>query len=130
MIDSEDVAVLSEAIDDSLSSGLFGDWNHDGVVNCLDRGGLSYFGYTLGQSGYTIELDYDLDGDTDSTDMAHFNACVPTADYDQDSGVTIDDFLAYLEDFENGLASTDMNCDSGITIDDLLIFLDEYERGC
>lgn len=130
VIDSEDVSVLSLAIDDSLGSGLFGDWNHDGMVNCLDRPGLSYFGYSLGQSGYIIELDFDLDGDTDHTDMSHFDACVPTADYDRDSGVTIDDFLSYLEDFENGLTSTDMNCDSGVTVDDLLIYLDEYERGC
>lgn len=62
--------------------------------------------------------------------MAHFNTCVPTADYDHDSGVTIDDLIAYLEDFENGDPATDMNCDQGITIDDLLIYLDEFERGC
>lgn len=54
-----------------------------------------------------------------------------------DGGVTIDDLLSYLEDFQAGDPFADVDDgtgtgtpDGGVTVDDLLYFLDHFERGC
>lgn len=52
------------------------------------------------------------------------------ADSNFDGGITIDDLLAYLEWFEQGITAADLNHDQGVTIDDLLFFLDHFAAGC
>ena len=54
-----------------------------------------------------------------------------------DGGVTIDDLLYYLQQFEAGHASADVDDgsgtgtpDGGVTIDDLLYYLLRFEQGC
>lgn len=63
--------------------------------------------------------------------------CACVADRDCDSGVTIDDLLAYLIDFEAGDISADLDNgsgvgtpDGGVTVDDLLYYLVRFEGGC
>lgn len=34
--------------------------------------------------------------------MALFDSCVPTSDFNGDSGVTIDDLLIFLDEFDRG----------------------------
>lgn len=54
-----------------------------------------------------------------------------------DGGVTIDDLLYYLQQFERGVDEADVDdgsgtntLDGGVTIDDLLYFLARFEAGC
>jgi hypothetical protein len=55
-----------------------------------------------------------------------------------DGGVTIDDLLYFLVEFEAGSINADLdgdgvnppNPDGGVTIDDLLFFLMRFEQGC
>lgn len=86
-IDAADVAVLQGYVDADLDSGLFGDFNRDGVVSWRDCGGYGGFGYTLDDAGYVITLDFDLDGDTDSSDEAAFAAAVANPDLNGDNNL-------------------------------------------
>lgn len=52
------------------------------------------------------------------------------ADTNFDGGVTIDDLLAYLDWFQQGIVAADFNRDGGVTIDDLLAYLERFEVGC
>jgi hypothetical protein len=58
-------------------------------------------------------------------------------DLDADGGVTIDDFLDFLQAFELGQSLADLTTngltpfpDGAVTVDDLLFFLAKYEQGC
>lgn len=55
-------------------------------------------------------------------------ACV--ADYNEDCGITIDDLLLFLADFEEGILEADVTGDNGVTVDDLIYYLESFERGC
>ncbi len=75
------------------------------------------------------------DGYADNLVLTLSNPCA--ADYDLDGGVTIDDLLLYLFDFEAGDLSADVDDgsssgtpDGGVTVDDLLYFLVRFEAGC
>ena len=73
VIDQDDVDVLARLIDLQLDSGIFGDLNRDGEVDCEDRYIIAnYADATLEDAGYHIELDFDLDGDNDSGDRNQF----------------------------------------------------------
>lgn len=75
-IDQEDVDVLEALVDAGLHAGVFGDaLGNNGTVDCPSPMWAGpAFGYTLGQAGYKITLDFDLDGDTDSVDEAAYEA--------------------------------------------------------
>jgi|GEM_PF-2861517 len=74
-IDQDDVDVLQALIDAGLSAGIFGDYNGDGVLDCNDYcDATSALNTDVEDAGYAIELDYDLDGDIDSTDWDEFAA--------------------------------------------------------
>ena len=74
-IDQEDVDVLAALVDAGLHAGVFGDWDGDGDVDCPSMVWTGpAFIYTLGQAGYKIRFDYDLDGDMDSIDEAVYDA--------------------------------------------------------
>lgn len=63
---------------------------------------------------------------------ARFEAVVKVgsvADMNADEGVTIDDLLEFLFEFEGGTGAADLDGDCGVTIEDLLLFLDAFERG-
>lgn len=52
------------------------------------------------------------------------------SDIDGDGGVGIEDLLAYLEIFDQGLEDADFNLDEGVTFEDLLEFLQQFDSGC
>ena len=52
------------------------------------------------------------------------------ADWNGDGEVDINDFFAYLSDFEAGDPRADLNNDGEIDVTDFLIFLQEFEDGC
>lgn len=69
IIDAGDVAILVARIAMGLHSGIPGDMDGDGTFNCTDWAQLSPFpSAILGDAAYRIELDADLDGDTDAQD--------------------------------------------------------------
>ncbi len=52
------------------------------------------------------------------------------ADWNGDGEVDVNDFFAYLSDFEDGDPRADLNNDGEIDINDFFIFLTEFEAGC
>lgn len=52
------------------------------------------------------------------------------ADYNEDCGITVDDLLLFLADFEEGVLEADVTDDGGVTIDDLIYYLESFEVGC
>jgi len=59
------------------------------------------------------------------------------ADRTNDGGVTIEDLLSYLGDFQAGSVAADVDDgsgnnvhDGGVTVDDLLYYLFRYDAGC
>ncbi len=101
-VDDTDIARLQTLIDAGLGSGVFADFSGDGVVNpCADRTNWSnHLNAAVGSSNYVVELDFNLDGLIDSTDVDALEYRLPTADVDdgsftgvRDGGVTIDDLL-------------------------------------
>lgn len=86
-IDSDDTDILQDLIDCGLDTGVFGDANGDGEVTCADEsattvfplasapfGSSPYISVHIGDPGYQLELDYDLNGVLNATDQAAFNA--------------------------------------------------------
>jgi len=55
--------------------------------------------------------------------------CRRSADMNNDQGVTIDDLLLFLQNFELGNIAADYSNDLAVTIDDLLIYLVTFEEG-
>ncbi len=82
--------------------------------------------------------------DTDANYAVEFTPIPCVADVDDgsgtgspDNGVTIDDLLYYLGQFEAGDAAADVDDgsgtgtpDGGVTIDDLIYYLTRFEAGC
>jgi hypothetical protein len=74
-ITGEDVARLYRLLAAGLGTGIFGDLNGNGRLDCDDYSiAPSTFASTQVQSAYRIELDVELDGDNDSSDQAAFAA--------------------------------------------------------
>ncbi len=96
-----DVALLQTLVDLHLDSGFFGDVDRDGTPDC-ERAVLLLFGHHLGEAEYRIELDWDLDGDNDDTDLQAlvWTFCPPCpGDMNWDGRITfadIDWFVAAL----------------------------------
>ncbi len=143
-VTAADIAIITALDSSSFASGYFGDRNGDGHVNCSDFATMSDFVYTLGDAGYKVRLDADLDGDNDSADYSFYLSHRPTADVDDgtatgtpDGGVTIDDLLYYQCVFQLGSLAADVDDgsstgtkDGGVTIDDFLYYFELFEGGC
>lgn len=73
-ITSADVDEFRIPVDLGLDSGVFGDLNGDLLPDCEDRYVIEpqFTGQVLGDPTYTIQLDYDLDGDNDTVDRDEF----------------------------------------------------------
>jgi len=89
----------------------------------------------------SVDIDIDNGGGTNPTSGGGA-PCVADVDDGsftgtRDQGVTIDDLIYYLYEFEMGFADADIDDgsftgtpDGGLTIDDLLFFLERFEIGC
>lgn len=130
IIDVEDVSVVASLLGAGADSGLFGDANQDGVIDCEDRFGLGLTGQTLSNSGYVITMDFDLDGLIDASDIAAADAVIPTADVNRDGGVDGGDLGDFFAAFELGTADADVNNDGGVDASDLSLFFSMFSAGC
>ncbi len=135
-----DQVYLQRAIDLQLDSGVFGDLNSDSVADCQWRSEIvDMFGAVLGDPEYRIELDYDLDGDTDADDLDQFvaDACPwDLGDADCSGVVGFDDINAFQAALIDGEAAyyavypdcrwlnSDMDCDGTVGFGDINYFVD------
>lgn len=133
-IDQTDVDVLDFVIAKSLDSGVFGDANQSGSIDCSDAGvAASISNCTLSSSSYIPQLDFDLDGDIDSTDRTAL-AALPPQDIDYNNDGLFPDTLDITEltsVFSSGPCTTcechtiDFNGDGLFPdTDDITAFLD------
>lgn len=129
-INQADVDFLESLIAAGMSSGIFGDANQDGIVDCNDRGGLSLSGYAIGDPEFIIEMDYNLDGLIDASDIAEADAWIPTADIDRDGGVTAGDLDAFFVLYGAGDLAVDFNHNGGVEAGDLDVFFEMFQVGC
>ncbi len=137
IVDQDDVDMIHKFIDTGLSSGIFGDTNKDGVVDCCDLDGYkAAFGSTFNLPGsipnpaYIVELDWDLDGDIDAIDQAQFDAIACIADINNDYAVDVFDTFAFLALYNAGDPTVDFNGDGVVDVFDLFMFLDAYNTPC
>jgi hypothetical protein len=120
VVDSGDRAYLELLVNVQLDSGLIGDVNRDGVLDCADWAQMSPFpSATLGQVDYRITLDVDLDGDNDTGDGAAVLA-VWGGDCDADG----------VPDACQPCAG-DMNCDGIVSFGDMDLLINSFAYpGC
>lgn len=142
LVDALDVGILQALVDAGLDSGIFGDANNDGVLNCADRGAApSTWDLIFGDAGYKVALDIDLDGDNDSLDQAAFDGMTITADVDfnnDSSSFDPQDIDAFLSVYEEGPCvpetatcdSVDFNGDGSFYDPaDIVAFMAAYSSG-
>ncbi len=126
-----DVDILQQLIDCGLGSGLFGDANGDGVVDCCDLDLVSgALGKTIGQPGYIIELDFNLDGIIDATDEAEMHDIICIADWNNDYQRNFFDYSAFIAAFNNADPAADLDGDSAFTFWDIAIFQAAFNKVC
>lgn len=134
-----DVSYLQVLVDAGFDSGVFGDVTGDDLVDCQRRAQIAgMFGYTLGQTGYNVVLDYDLDGDTDNDDQNVFMTetcpwalgdanCDGTIDFG-DVNAFIDAVAGWSQYYTNYPTcvwlNADMNCDYTVDFADINRFVD------
>lgn len=146
VIDARDVEILSALAEGGFASGLLGDIDLDGDLDCDDVAIVQTFpDSVIGDLDYYVAADADLDGDNDVNDQeAVWTALlvVQPADVVLDGVVDILDFLDFLDAFgtcENmsgpcyasgGSVNADFNGDTTVDILDLLDFTDAYGNAC
>tara|TARA_R110002111_G_scaffold2394_1_gene15413 strand:- start:496 stop:1716 length:1221 start_codon:yes stop_codon:yes gene_type:complete len=132
-VDQLDVNIVHKFIDAGLSSGLFGDTNRDGVVDCCDISGFdAAFGslfYTT-NTEYLVELDWDLDGDIDAIDQAEFNSIACDADLDNTHVLDFFDVNLFLSLYGAGDLAADFTGDGILDFFDVNSFLDTFSQVC
>jgi|GEM_PF-5244116 len=132
-IDQSDVDLVNKFIDAGLSSGLFGDTNRDGVVNCCDLAGYdAAFGssFDTAATPYLVELDWDLDGDIDAVDRAEFDQTACIADIDNSHVLDFFDTSDFLDLYGAGDPSVDFDNSGVVDFFDLSMFLDAFGKSC
>ncbi len=129
-INQGDIDILESYIDVGLDSGVFGDANEDGVVDCSDRSGLLLEGYDLEDAEYVVTMDFNLDGLIDASDLAVADTVIPTADFNRDGGINATDISDFYDAYQLGDLSADLDQSGGVTADDLTLFFVMYGEGC
>lgn len=131
IVDVEDVELLQALIDAGFGAGLLGDANQDGVVSCADTPLLgSIPDATLGQIGYRVDLDANLDGFFNDQDRAAICRHIQPADFTCDGVIDFSDYLAFLAEFDAQSPAADLNGDGVVDFTDFLEFSNRYDAGC
>lgn len=136
-IDIRDVEIMEDILALGLGSGIFGDFDRNGTVDCDDLDGVeSHFGFTISDPEYRIELDENLDGQTDDWDRHWVYQAVRPGDVTADGVVNSADLSALLEahgtcDGDSAFNPyADINRDGCVGSADLSILLSNFGYGC
>lgn len=128
-VEQEDIDVLTLLATQEFSSGLFGDINADGVVNCDDSTtGLSN-GALIGDLDYAIGADLDLDGELTQVEIDAVTCAIIHPDVNDDGNVDQGDIDEYIDQLA-GSGARDLNCDGNTNQDDLDLLIDIVAGGC
>ncbi len=134
IISYADADFIQQLVDAHIDSGIFGDFNGDGILNWQDSCGVSLYGgggTTLCSSSYVIQLDYNVDGRLDGTDEAAFAALnLPSPDFNGDGFVDFTDSDDFTDAYEDGLPSADFNRDGFLDFTDVDDFVSATTAGC
>jgi len=132
VIDEADADELEALIAAGLDSGIFGDGDSDGDVDCADYGLLqSLLGKTLCDPEYLISLDWDLDGDIDAADDAALDAITkPQGDVDGDDFVGSMDLALVQGAWGTDDEAADLNGDGVVGSADLGLVLGDWNSTC
>jgi len=130
-VDQIDADILQQLINCGLGSGLFGDANRDGVVDCCDLDLIfGALGKTIGEQGYIIELDFDLDGIIDATDEAEMHGFICVADWNNDYQRNFFDSSGFIAAFNNADPRADLNDDGSWNFLDVVLFQGAFAKTC
>ena len=136
-IGSEDVSLMQFLVDEHWDSGLLGDFDGNGDLDCDDLDGVdSHFGYHLGEANYVVELDADVDGETTEDDRHRVYHAILPGDVDADGAVEMDDLQALLaaiglsEGDANYNPYADVDGDGNVDLADLQLLLSSYGDSC
>jgi hypothetical protein len=140
VIDADDVALMQALVDLEWDSGLLGDADTDGDLDCDDLVDVdAHFPAVLTDSSYQPELDDNLDGELDELgeDDPHwvYHAVLP-GDIDADADVDISDLAAMLasqgkSEGDPGYNKyADINRDGTVDLSDLAALLANYNTFC
>ncbi len=111
----------------------------EGVLDCMDRAAFQLLiGTAIGDPGYTIDADLNLDGTIDAADYNAFiiklnnSPDFELADWNCNGicGPGSDDLLDFLADWFPSDLAAENNGDGTVDTGDLLNFLDAYFIGC
>lgn len=136
-IDEGDIAVMDWLVDLGLDSGIFADLDRNGEVDCDDLEGVDqHFGWDLDDDGYRIQLDENLDGETDDWDRHWVYQAVLQGDVDADGDVDIADLSALMDAYGScdGQGAfnpyADVDRDGCVGSADMSALLTNYGLGC
>ncbi len=130
-IEQSEADILQLLIDAGGGSGRFGDLDGDGDTDCTDfSNGDGAWGDSLGDAGYRLELDFNLDGFLGQDDRAAFYRTVGHADFNLDGFVDFFDFDEYVTAFENDDPSAEWTLDGFLDFFDYDGFVSAFENGC
>ncbi len=135
-ITQEDVDLLQALIDAGLGSGMPGDINGDGVLDCQDNYDALIPGATVWSSGYAIEADLDLDGIVDQSEIDTVRclrlANGPSSDVDGSDNIDLTDaqLISTFVTTGLGLGDADVNCDENVDLTDASQLAAAIVNGC
>ena len=110
-----------------------GDADGDSMVCWSDRQAImsrSFAAVALGQEGYDVNLDYNLDFVVDTDDATAYLAAHCSGDVNCDGGTDGDDVIAYFAAWDTSQLLADANGDSLIDGDDVILFFAAWDGDC
>ncbi|MBY0114031.1 MAG: hypothetical protein K2Y21_14535 [Phycisphaerales bacterium] len=135
-VDEADAVFLESILEKVGPSGIAGDVNSDGVLDCQDSyGALSFFDSQIGQTGYVYALDMNRDGFVDQSDKSAFFILVNQCDFNQDGSVDDGDFVIFTAAYNildcadplmPAYCPADLNLDGVVDDADFAIFYVRY----
>ncbi len=131
-IDEFDADLVDLMITDNIDSGLLGDIDGDGLVDCTTDLPLLYPfpTATFGDVDYVIQLDANVDGLLNADDLKVLQRVVFRADFDHSGFVDTDDLDAFTAAFTIGDESADVDLSGFVDTDDHSAFMAAFTNGC